>query len=270
MYNDDTSTPDGRTQTHSGHAHAKGVLATDANSGFWLVHSVPRFPKDDVGREAYSGITKNGKKFAQSFLCITVGVDQMAAVGTQLRLARPFIYESGGFGEELLHKLGHDFKALLDGEEVPSDSGSQTSVKVFSTMDGVELQSFSKSKYWGSDFYDQFVAPTLGSNMSVETWNNGRGTLPSYCSREQGEHGVHNVSNVTEVSISDSLTWGNEKDHSKWGVTDSADKHTACIGDINRQNGQRVRGGGTVCLTDESLWTAIHGMIKQADTCAAP
>ncbi len=41
MYNDDT--PSGQSAS-STYAHAKGILATDSISGFWIVHSMPGWP----------------------------------------------------------------------------------------------------------------------------------------------------------------------------------------------------------------------------------
>ena len=41
MYNDD---PPNATAASSGYAHAKGFLAANATNGFWVIHSVPKWP----------------------------------------------------------------------------------------------------------------------------------------------------------------------------------------------------------------------------------
>lgn len=270
MYNDDTSQSTG-SETHSAHAHAKGVVATTDQGGFWLVHSVPRFPREQAGKEPYAGLTKNGRNNAQSFLCISLGVEQMKDVASQLVVAHPFIYQKGIFSDELSKMLGSPFEALLKGTEPPKVNNS---VKTLVTQNGSVVTSFMKSKHWGKDLYDDFVASELRSNMFVESWNKGRGTLASSCALSQCVDQCalkFDVANVTQIKVDESVAWVNHKDHSKWAVTnESSPTHSVCIGDINRQNGQRVRGGGTVCLADENLWRAFHGMIKEADRCVKP
>src|SRR2546425_6362966 len=112
MYNDDTSLGEG-SNTHSNYAHAKGVLSTTPNGGFWLIHSVPRFPRQQVGKEAYKGITDNGRTNGQSFLCISINLEQVKIAISQLLLAHPYIYQNGGFDDGLKSELGEDLKSLL-------------------------------------------------------------------------------------------------------------------------------------------------------------
>jgi deoxyribonuclease-2 len=237
------------------------------------VHSVPRFPRDQAGTEPYTGVTKNGRINGQSFLCLSLGIDHMKGAMSQLYLAHPFIYQKGGFSDDLRKLLGDNTDALL-GEREASEKTSQANTVMLNATNGTLFTSFMKSKHWGKDLYDDLVSQALNSDLFVETWNNGRGTLPTFCRNPHcvnpEECGLeHDVANVTEVQIDNSIGWVNHKDHSKWAVTvPTAATHTVCIGDINRQHGQRVRGGGTVCVADESLWKAFHGMIKAADTCA--
>jgi len=41
-------------------------------------------------------------------------------------------------------------------------------------------------------------------------------------------------------------------------------KHWFCEGDINHMTSQRHRGGGAVCMIDESLWNKIKSNIVSA------
>jgi len=261
MYNDDTSLEHG-SNTHSDFAHAKGVFATSIEGGFWLIHSVPRFPRQEVGKEAYAGITDNGRVNGQSFLCISLKADQSKLVVSQLLLAHPYVYQSGGFNDELSGVLGSEITSLLGDEEV-AVKDSQARITPLQATDGTQFTSVIKSKNWGKELYADLVANVLNADLLVESWNNGRGTLPSSCRQD------HNVANVTQVRIDDNIGWVNHKDHSKWAVTtENSSSHAVCIGDINRQNGQKVRGGGTVCLTDENLWRAFIGMVKESAACS--
>ena len=61
MWNDEF--PGGDPPEWAGGAHAKGVLGLDAASGFYLLHSVPKFPAapcmhcpDGIGNGSYTGI----------------------------------------------------------------------------------------------------------------------------------------------------------------------------------------------------------------------
>lgn len=260
MYNDDTSFVHA-SSTHSSYAHAKGVLSTTANGGFWLVHSVPRFPRQQVGSEAYTGITDNGRVHGQSFLCISLELEQVKVALSQLVLAHPYIYQSGGFDNELKSELGEDLKSLLGDKEI-ANKEQQARTSPLVATDGTVFTSVIKSRYWGKELYADLVSQVLNSDLLVETWNKGQGTLPSSCRTD------HSVANVTKVQISSLVQWDNHKDHSKWAVTtEESGSHSVCIGDINRQNGQKVRGGGTVCVNDENLWRAFHGMVKGAESC---
>jgi hypothetical protein len=61
-------TPDDKQ--HGSNGHTKGDMAFDANGGFWLVHSVPRFPVatgNSYGYPAYA------KEYGQSFICMSYG-----------------------------------------------------------------------------------------------------------------------------------------------------------------------------------------------------
>jgi len=58
------------------------------------------------------------------------------------------------------------------------------------------------------------------------------------------------------------------KDHSKIGLTTEATGvDWVCIGDINRMDSQAKRGGGTACLQDSTLWTAVNSAVFISDSC---
>lgn len=67
-----------------------GVVSFDAQAGFWLVHSVPRFPpyvKDD-----YS-YPDSGTVFGQTMLCISLPASALPAVAQQLVYIYTAMYE---------------------------------------------------------------------------------------------------------------------------------------------------------------------------------
>lgn len=56
--------------------------------------------------------------------------------------------------------------------------------KITST-EGVEFLSFAKNGKFNKELYKDLVAPTLNTDMYVESWRSGSGLLPSDCSNNQ-------------------------------------------------------------------------------------
>lgn len=84
LYNDE---PPNASATSSG-GHNKGVLALDATSGFWLVHSVPSLP--DLTLPAFSWVSAS-KIYGQSFLCLSITTAQANGIAQQVRLINDHI-----------------------------------------------------------------------------------------------------------------------------------------------------------------------------------
>ena len=77
MYNDEF--PNGTSSETA--AHAKGVVAFDGTgTGFWLVHSVPRFPPTPGPNITYS-FPATGFRYGQTMLCISLALSQADLIG---------------------------------------------------------------------------------------------------------------------------------------------------------------------------------------------
>ena len=74
MYNDET--PNGTSSESL--AHAKGVVAFDGESGFWMTHSIPRFPP--LPKDGYS-YPSTGTRYGQTMLCVSLDFKQADLVG---------------------------------------------------------------------------------------------------------------------------------------------------------------------------------------------
>lgn len=88
MYNDEP--PSSKTDPVKG--HTKGVVASNDESGFWMVHSVPHFPPE-LDTEKYS-YPSTGHIYGQSFLCISMTAKELDKAGIQLLYNEPVIYSS--------------------------------------------------------------------------------------------------------------------------------------------------------------------------------
>lgn len=255
VYNDDDD--EGKTSTTR--AHAKGVVMFDASSGFWLIHSLPRYPsRRDVGPEDLPSET-----YAQSFICLTLDTKVgLEAIGKQLQLMWPNIYD--GEMSASLAELYPAFDMALNGSHT---RGTEPQTATFTTTGGEAFTHYAKAKECECGLYDDVVAPGLKADLYVETWMNGRldNKIPSSCKSDGFKY---NVQDISLVRMPDGTDWAETQDHSKWAVSASASVSTVCVGDINRQYSQADRGGGTMCYKNKDVWQAFSSVVTNfTDPC---
>jgi deoxyribonuclease-2 len=247
MYNDEW--PDG--QTTSDYGHCKGVLTFDYVSGFWLIHSVPKFPTDI----SYS-YPSSGTKYGQTALCVTLSYAALNDIGNQLMYYEPWIYSSAiplNMSEQ--NPL---IQNVLDKKYITS--APYNNEFSFRSLGGVKFMNFAKHKKWGKDIYFDFVAPTLDQALYTETWQDGSGDLPSNCSDS------FPVYNIKYVNLTSTINFSDGDDHSKWAVSPYGGQYV-CIGDVNRQSGQFKRGGGTMCFDDPLVWNTFNNSVQSIQPC---
>lgn len=63
--------------------HTKGMVMADRNTGFWLVHSVPKFPQLPYENNSYM-YPHSGLMYGQSFLCMSMKAMELDSVGKLL------------------------------------------------------------------------------------------------------------------------------------------------------------------------------------------
>lgn len=254
LYNDEP--PEGKTDELRG--HTKGVVATDGTSGFWLIHSVPKYPPE-LGQQYHYPNT--GRMYGQSFLCISFGADQMDSVGRQLELNEPHVYSYN-----IPNELRDRFPKLVEATKMKTDqTPPHWNVLELQSRGGVTFHSFAKNRYIKKELYSDLIAPSLESNLLVESWQHGAGNLPSDCSKP-----MWTVQNVEGVTIGQWYNFETLQDHSKWAVSGSDSESTRrfiCVGDINRQEHQKVRGGGSVCSELPEVVAAYAASVGSVESC---
>jgi len=263
MYND--APPEGAGKDSSTWAHAKGVFALDKESGFWLIHSIPKFARPPQDKYEYPD---SGQNNGQTALCISIKTDAEGAdMVKQLKHLTPNIY-SHFETQEVLQKLP-DFKDL---GAKKYKTATEESVGEITSAGKVNFLSFARTKKAAAagDLYSVMVAPYLKAPLAVETWRRGAGgPLASNCKDK------YSVSNVNEMKInfskdsavSDSGVWPYIRDHAKWAISQDKMAPYVCIGDINRMESQFKRGGGTVCIKDPHVWTVFSQAIHETEAC---
>ena len=255
MYNDQY--PEGKQ--FAGRAHSKGVVAADARTGFWLVHSVPGFPP---ARDASYSYPKSGENFGQSLLCISFNSSVAAnIIGRQLMYNNPHVYSN-----RVPKDLAAAFPELASAAagKHADRKAKHYNVAAFPSLGNVHFASFAKSKEFRKDLYSDLVAPALKTDLAVETWRRKSGTpINSTCG------GPFKVENVEEVKITagSGESFPFTDDHAKWAISLERERPFVCVGDINRMESQRKRGGGTVCLSMKPVWKAYYGIIGSLQPC---
>lgn len=102
---------------------------------------------------------------------------------------------------------------------------------------GKRLKDEVRNEKKSSDLYYDLVAPTLYTNLEVETWQHGNATtnLYSWCSSDN----TTQVLNVADVKLPFGISFSNYDDHSKYAMAFATEGRIpspwVCIGDINRQ-----------------------------------
>lgn len=244
LYNDQT--PSQIDDASKG--HSKGVVVTDGVKGFWIVHSIPRFPPElSAGSYDYPS---TGAKYGQNFLCVTMNAKEVDKAIAQLVMNQVQVYSS-----QLPASLRNSFPnavRLLDG----------VNTLTLTSTGGVSFTSFAKSSDFKRDLYQDLVAPTLAVDISVESWKFGTNFLSTNCSTPQ------NVFTISKIEINESdYRFSTTRDHSKWAVSSSSTSNWICIGDINRFETQFKRGGGTLCQNSKAISDAYRRIIAETDPC---
>jgi len=250
-YNDEF--PSG-TQSSSG-GHAKGVIASDGETGYWLIHSVPKYPDLTQSDFTWTASTIYG----QTFLCVSLPHKTLDTLAGQIIEMHPHVYSSNM--PSSLESSSPNMASLSDGSRISTTVHDK--MVSFKSSGGQAFTSFAKDPKWDDDLYADLVQPNLKISMYVETWRRAP-FLDSFCKKDGNyKYDTINVDAMTFPSNTFSYT----QDHSKFGISTSEDSPYVCVGGINRMQSQRNRGGGTVCMKNKVLWAALNTVVDQVDVC---
>lgn len=196
--------------------------------------------------------------FKSNFFCTT---------GEQLEINQPNVYDCS-IPESLASQVP-SLAALCDKknrkyEFFPHAKPVSNRSVTLTSKGGTDFISFAKGASFDNDLYHAWVAPTLQSDLLVQFWIRSTGILPSDCSDDW------KVLNIKLLNPGQTFSFKTSQDHSKWAVSPSetgAGGGWVCVGDINRDEAEEKRGGGTVCHRDPVVWKAYRTAALDCEDC---
>ena len=129
--------------------HSKGVLASSSSKGFWLIHSVPKFPDLTATAFAWEADVADG----QNFLCLSLHASDAENIAKNLQHSHLHIYAWG-----VPPHLKSRFPNMQDTAGGKRADGTGT---VSFNIGATQFKSFFKSPSWNNDLYSALVQPGL-------------------------------------------------------------------------------------------------------------
>ncbi|KAF3839565.1 hypothetical protein F7725_018282, partial [Dissostichus mawsoni] len=217
-----------------------GFVLLDKNQGFWLVHSTPHFPP--VRQAGSFSYPPSGVNNGQNFICVTYPLERFQ---TSLQINQPNVYDC-----DVPESLASLVPALAD-----LCAKKHPSVHIFPHIKPVSNRSVTLTSKAGTNF----ISFAKGASFD-------NGILPSDCSLGW------KVLDIKLINPGQTFIFKTSQDHSKWAVSTTAGGAGSgggwvCVGDINRNQAEEKRGGGTVCLQDPVVWKAYRTAALQCQGC---
>jgi deoxyribonuclease-2 len=137
----------GANGTSGTSGHTKGVLAAGAGGGFFLTHSLPKFPDLTGAGGIWGGAST---LYGQTFLCLSLDTENVEAVAATLQYDDPHTYDSAVPAG--LFKALPNFVALLAGQRKEG-----TLATALRTVGGAAFTMYAKSGSSGLDIYEDVL-----------------------------------------------------------------------------------------------------------------
>ena len=202
--------------------HLKHVLWLHDGAFSILCHSVPRWPAAFPPER----IPDPELIYGQSFLRLTLPIEQLPPMLHRLAICDPCIYKAEGVTPELLHRI-------------PAQLISAPVTDAITHM--------AKSHAWDRDMFADGVVPLCGPVL-VESW-----LRPMNFVEDEG------VTDVDAIKWPNTVSYHSRQDHSKWCV--ASDGSAVWIGSINHMRSQKHRGGDGYLIRDPDLCAAFRALI---------
>jgi deoxyribonuclease-2 len=256
-WNDDLSTDAEIKSADSGRAHAKGGLIYDKEGGVFLSHSLPRFPRRSNESWIIDDMPPNSGIYGQSFICLTVDKENSLKLVNSLNVIFPFILSKNGNSDNVDGNNPSVLELLNNKHDKSQPNKLLSQVK---TKGGNLFDVFSKGRDSTDLPYDTTIPEYYQDGLFVETWSKPF-QLPSICEN------TFKTINIAELKFGQ-FSYKKTNEHSKWAV--GMTTQVICIGDLNRIESQKKRGGNVICFKNEKLANIIRNGITLTEICPDP
>lgn len=253
FWNDDTSTEDKSSAASKTKAHSKGGLVYNKNTGYFLMHSLPRFPRRTADNKFVDELPDNAGIYAQHFLCISTNLDNNLKIVDTLNIINPQLIIKNGEEDNVTEE--DSVSKLIKNKSDPKLEPFK--ITEITSNGKKKFTFFSRSKNEEKLQFDHHIPKFYEDDFYVETWSKPK-LLDPICD------GLYKVMNVKSLKFGD-IAYTNTQEHAKWSV--SAKKEIVCFGDLNRTDQVTVRGGSVVCIKDKKLAKIMRNAITDSDEC---
>lgn len=258
MYND-------AAVSDASYGHAKGVVAFDGDSGFWMVHSVPHFPS--AVTKGYS-FPEGGTSYGQLILCLTFSAKDFGPIVAQVLIRQAYAYDTKGLMSATTRQMvpaQHQRIVAQMLREIRTRNVTvirSTAIRelyplgsafpaVYATLTAGKQRTllFSKTSSFGANFYRWLAQALKVKKLGVQSWRNGDGAaMPSYCLAKwrdfvttvnEFQPDVENIKALRMEHLDSSLPpVSSAMDRSKWAIGQgswrSEEGAYVCVGDLDR------------------------------------
>jgi deoxyribonuclease-2 len=202
-WNDDAKNGNENVIYNESVAHSKGVLSFGERRGFYLIHSLPRFPFHN-NEIILNELPSNAGFFGQTFFCMSVNLGTVMKILDSLFLIEPQI---------LLHRVITNKILMYNKIEklVKRDFRNRNSETTFSivSIGGLKVDIFLKKEIDELP-WDGLIPKFYDDDFYVETWVKPI-LLPNICDKKE-------TINIIDLDILN-YKFKNSDDHSKWAIS---------------------------------------------------
>nr|XP_015906090.2 plancitoxin-1-like [Parasteatoda tepidariorum] len=262
---------------------AKGFLAFGDHSGYWVMHTIPKFGL--IKRYEYP---KNAFKFGQCAICVHFNVSELNKIckyallhltmlhlrifietliaGKHLLFTNPKIHLKQ-ISDKMSSKLDKYSKSLFEKKPKFVRSGNLTNKSELKSAGYHVFISFAKASKCKKDLYGDIIAPGIKSSLLVETWRRGK-NMNETCRTKYTVNDIVAINmTVKDGRRKKMIDFQSFEDHSKWAISTRNKMKWICITDMNRMVSQQKRGGGALCFQSSKVWSAFNNIIAETGEC---